>query len=210
MRTIDHFMYAGRDLDTLNQAFAGLTGVTPTTGGSHPTLGTRNSLVGTGATTYLELIAPDPALSVSGELRADLEGMTRNQLHRFIMQCDQSDFPALAQAYGDAGIAAPVYDLQRITPTGTTLSWKLMIPAANDLGLFAPYFIDWLDSPHPSKLLGASGCTIAGCVAAHPEHDRVARLWERLGVPIPLGVADHPSMRLQLQTSRGLVELTSI
>src|SRR5690606_38231790 len=108
VRIIDHFMYAGSNLDALNEAFDSLTGVNPTAGGSHPTLGTRNSLVGTGATTYLELIAPDPSLSTGSELRTALEGMTRNQLHRFIMQCDQRDFPALAQAYGDVGIAAPV------------------------------------------------------------------------------------------------------
>lgn len=209
MKEIDHFMYAGRDLDTLSADFQRLSGIAPEAGGSHPTLGTRNSLAGTDSAIYLELIAPDPALDATGDLRAAFENLTRHQLYRVILRCDQADFPALAQAYEAEGIAAPVHDLQRRTPDGDTLRWKLMIPEPNPLGLFAPYFIDWLDTPHPSGRLADHGCTVIGSEAGHPDYARVQRLWQRLGVPIPLRAADHPYLRVLLQTPQGEIALTS-
>lgn len=47
MKIIDHFIYAGSHLDALSEAFTARTGIVPEPGGSHPTLGTHNSLVGT-------------------------------------------------------------------------------------------------------------------------------------------------------------------
>lgn len=210
MKALDHFMYGGSDLDALTRSFSQLTGVATQAGGSHPDLGTRNALVGTGSSVYLELIAPDPALAARSPVRNDIEAFARPALHRFIVVCQSGDFDALAAAYRDEGIEAPVHDLQRVTPAGETLKWKLMIPEPNELGLFAPFFIDWQDTPHPSTRLADSGCGIAGCEAGHPQHDRINRLYERLGVDIRVLAADAPYMRVLLDTPRGQVALTSL
>lgn len=210
MKPLDHFMYGGPDLDALTRGFASLTGIEAAAGGSHPTLGTRNCLVGTGSPVYLELIAPDPALSTRSPVREAIEQFPRPALHRFIVVCKAGDFDDLAQAYLEEGITAPVHDLQRRTPAGETLSWQLMIPEPNDLGLFAPFFIDWQDTAHPSTRLAASGCTVAGCEAGHPEHARINRLYQRLGVDIDVLPADAPYMRVLLDTPRGRVALTSL
>ena len=202
-------MYGGSDLDALTQSFTALTGVATQAGGSHPSLGTRNALVGTGSPAYLELIAPDPALTTRSPVRDAIETFPRPALHRFIVVCESGDFEALAAAYREEGIVAPVHDLQRLTPTGETLKWKLMIPEPNDLGLFAPFFIDWLDTPHPSTRLADSGCGIAGCEAGHPDHERINRLYRRLGVDISVLPADAPYMRVLLDTPGGQVALTS-
>lgn len=209
MKAIDHFMYGGADLDALVRGFADLTGTQPQAGGSHPNLGTRNFLLGTGSPVYLELIAPDPAQSVSSDMRAAFESFTRPQLHRFIMVCESTDFPELTRIYKEEGIEAPVHDLQRITAQGETIKWKLMIPRPNALGLFAPLFIDWQDTAHPSTRLGASGCRIVGTEAGHPEYARIAALWAKLGVDIPLVASDAPFMRVLLDTPRGPAALTS-
>ena len=206
--SIDHFMYAGADLDAACASFSELTGISPLPGGSHPTLGTRNRLVGGDTPTYLEIIGPDPASAVRNDMRSGIEALTRAQLYRVIMRCTSADFPALTEAYRRAGIEAPVHDLQRVTPEGVTLRWKLMIPAANSYGLFAPFFIDWLDTPHPSASLPPS-FAIVGCEAGHPEAARLAPLWRQLGVDIPLRAADAPYMRLLLTTPRGEIALTS-
>lgn len=210
MKPLDHFMYGGSDLDALSQHFASLTGVSAEPGGSHPNLGTRNCLVGTGSPVYLELIAPDPALTVRSPVRDAVEQFPRPALHRYIVVCQSGDFDDLARAYAEEGIEAPVHDLQRLTPSGDTLKWKLMIPEPNELGLFAPFFIDWLDTAHPSTRLAASGCAVVGCEAGHPQHERINRLYGRLGVDIDVLAADAPYMRVLLDTPRGPVALTSL
>lgn len=208
LNNLDHFMYAGTSLEDLATRFTALTGIAPRQGGRHPTLGTCNSLVGTGTSIYLELIAPDPASDVHSEMRIGLEALPRPQLHRFIMRCASDDFPALAKAYRAAGIEAPVHDLQRITPEGQTIRWRLMIPETNTYGLFAPFFIDWLDTPHPSTRLPAD-VEVLACEAGHPQAGRLSALWQGLGIDMPLRAADTPYMRVLLKTPRGEVAMTS-
>lgn len=208
LANLDHFMYAGNSLNTLADQFAALTGITASQGGRHPTLGTHNCLAGSDTSVYLELIAPDPSSDVHSEMRAGIEGLQRAQLHRFIMRCASEDFPALAKAYRAAGIDAPVHDLQRITQDGNTIRWRLMIPEANAYGLFAPFFIDWLDTPHPSEHLAPTFKVLA-CEAGHPHAEALLSLWRGLGVDIALRVADTPYMRVLLDTPRGEVAITS-
>lgn len=204
---IDHFMYAGNGLDDMATQFQALTGVVPEPGGKHPTLGTHNRLVGTGSSVYLELIAPDTSSAVGSELRAGIEALRRPRLHRFIMRCASDDFAPLAQAYHKAGIEAPVHDLQRIAQDGQVIRWRLMIPETNPYGLFAPFFIDWLDTPHPSRLLAAS-TPVLSCEAGHPQAGKLGLLWRNLGVDIPLRLADAPYLHVRLDTPRGQVILS--
>ncbi|MER1967760.1 VOC family protein [Castellaniella sp. GW247-6E4] len=208
LTTLDHFMYAGTSLDDMATGFTALTGIVPEQGGRHPTLGTHNCLVGAGSSTYLELIAPDPASDVRSPMRDGMEALPRPQLHRFIMRCASADFPALAEAYRRSGIEAPVHDLERLTQDGQILRWRLMIPEANSYGLFAPLFIDWLDTPHPTGRL-TPDATVLACEAGHPQADRLALLWRDLGVEIPLRAADAPYMHVRLGTPRGEVAMTS-
>lgn len=210
VKEIDHFMYAGADMDRLAAHFAALTGIESQPGGSHPNVGTRNHLVGTHTEgVYLELIAPDPAQQARSPLRDAFEAMARPQLHRFIARCRSEDFPALQKAYAEAGIDAPVQDMQRRTTTGDLLRWRLMVPdAANPLGVFAPFFIDWLDTPHPCTRL-APACRVAACTAGHPEAGRIRSLWDALGIDLPIVQADTAYLHVSLETSRGTVVLTS-
>ena len=209
VKEIDHFMYAGRDMDGLAAQFRALTGIETEPGGAHPGMGTRNHLVGTHTDVYLELIAPDTAQPDSSPLREAFEAMRRPQLHRFIARCRSDEFPALQRAYADAGIDAPVRDMQRVTTTGEVLSWRLMVPdPTNPLGVFAPFFIDWLQTPHPSTRL-RQACGIAAVAAGHPDAGRVGALWQALGIGLPLAQADAPYLHVSFDTPRGIVVLTS-
>jgi len=209
MRTIDHFMLGGARLDHLAGQFGELTGAQVQAGGRHPDLGTHNALLGTGGAAYLELIAPDPSVERCNPLRNELNGMIHATLCRFIVQAGASDFPALAEVYADEGWAAPVYDLSRETPTGQVLRWQLMIPDAGPAALFAPFFIDWQNTPHPSQTLPDSGCRWRDAEAGHPQASWLRELWQHLGVEIPVVRATRPYLRVVLEAPLGDVVLHS-
>lgn len=206
---IDHFMYAGPDLDALSRGFAALTGIASEPGGQHPQIGTHNRLIGSKGPMYLELIAPDPSSAARSDLRAGIAQLPRPCLHRFIMDATGGDLDRIVRAYAKVGITAPVQDMHRITPDGTTLRWRLLVPDDNRYGLFAPFFIDWLNTPHPSTRL-APGFEPLAIEAGHPASQELRALWQDLAVPIELHSADAPYLRLALQTPRGRVALTSM
>ncbi len=206
---IDHFMYAGPDLDVLSQGFAALTGVEAAPGGQHPQIGTHNRLIGSNGPMYLELIAPDPTSAARSDLRAGIAQLPRPCLHRFIMDATGADLDHLVRIYAKVGISAQVHDMHRITPDGTTLRWRLLVPDENRYGLFAPFFIDWLHTPHPCTRLAPAFETL-GIEAGHPGSEALRALWQDLAVPIPLHSADAPYLRLALKTRRGQVVLTSM
>ena len=206
---IDHFLYAGPDLDALSQGFAALTGIEAQPGGQHPQIGTHNRLVGSNGPMYLELIAPDPTSAARSDLRAGIADLPRPCLHRFIMDATGGDLDRIVRAYAKVGITAQVQDMHRITPAGATLRWRLLVPDDNRYGLFAPFFIDWLHTPHPSTRL-APGFETLDIKAGHPASEELRALWQDLAVPIELHSADAPYLRLTLQTPRGRVALTSM
>jgi len=208
--TIDHFMYVGTHLADLNAMFLRLTGITATPGGQHPTMGTHNSLVGSRGTTatYLELLAPDPDAMVDSAMRRDLASILRPQLHRIILKSAQADFPTWIAAYARAGITAHAHAMQRRTTTGETLNWQLLVAQDNAYGVFAPWFIDWLDTPHPATRLPPD-LDILDCAAGHPDAEHLAPLWQDLGVDIALCAADAPYLHVRLDTPRGTLVLSA-
>jgi hypothetical protein len=205
---IDHFMYAGPQLGPLCASFQALTGVEPQPGGRHPQLGTCNRLVGSGGSLYLELIAPDPSATATSPMRSGIEALDRPGLHRFVMNATGGDLGALQATYARARIPAQAHDMHRVTPAGATLRWRLLVPDTNRFGLFAPFFIDWLDTPHPASSLPADFTTLR-CEAGHPCAGELSALWAELGVGIELHPSDAPYMQLLVQTVRGDLALTS-
>src|SRR5690606_11587956 len=67
-----------------------------------------------------------------------------------------ADFAARARALG---LGVTVYPGSRVTPTGATLRWDLIILAGHGLGGVVPFFIDWHDSPHPAAALQVDTCS---------------------------------------------------
>jgi len=215
MHAIDHFMYVGTNLDALDTMFSKLSGITATPGGQHPTMGTHNSLIGSRTAVYLELLAPDPSSDVDSDIRRGIQAVSRPQLHRIICKSPQADFATILAAYARAGVRAQVHSMQRRTPGGEVLRWQLLIPEVDAHGMFGsichgvfmPLFIDWLDTPHPATRLPPD-LDVLGCEAGHPEAARLARLWQELGVDIPLRAADAPHVCVRLATPRGEILLT--
>ena len=80
-------MYAVPSLDEGLIWASDTFGVDAAYGGEHVGLGTRNALISLGST-YLEIIAPDPAQSIKGTLGEKLEGLSQAGL---VTWCAEGD-----------------------------------------------------------------------------------------------------------------------
>lgn len=101
---IDHLVFAVHDLESGIRQIAGLTGISPATGGLHPGWGTRNALLALGPETYLEVIAPDPNQPRPPHGRA--LGVDRTDLPRLTRWAARTDnIPAAAALAEAAGFS---------------------------------------------------------------------------------------------------------
>ena len=124
------------DLDRGIAWVADRLGVAPVFGGTHDGAGTRNALVGLGQQ-YLEVLALDPAQPAG-----------RGALGALVAAMDE---PALLTvAVASSELADPV-PMSRTRPDGVLLEWRLSFTST------PLFFIDWLQSPHPSRDLPDGG-----------------------------------------------------
>jgi hypothetical protein len=116
-----------------------------------------------------------------------------------------SDLAAIAQAHGfkDSLVAGN----GRRTPDGVDLRWQWVAPKVDGFGLAFPFFIDWLDSPHPAEMLADTGVSLREWVVQHPQAPRLSRILAELGSPTEAQTAEHAAFRLVLETPRGTVSL---
>lgn len=203
---LDHFMYAGADLDKLVSTFESLSGLAADLGGSHPGMGTRNALASLGADVYLELIAPDPKQRLAGTL-GDLF-RTFGQPRIFAYMIRAHDLDRLQALIAEAGIESDLIEASRNTPTGATLTWRLLLPRDNPFGEHLPKFIDWMGTTHPATT-SAKGCELAAFEIGHPEAARLGAILRTLDVDVPLVRVDRPYFRAQLRTPKGPLVLVA-
>ena len=149
MNQLDHIVIAAPDLDAAKQEFADRTRVTPIDGGQHVGRGTRNALVSFGAGQYLEIIAPDPEQDIGDTFGAALAGLSETRLLHWAVRV--SGLEAVAEVARAAGFEpGPIFETSRAQADGVVLNWKLMGVGGHDAGGFVPFYIDWLDCPHPA------------------------------------------------------------
>lgn len=201
---LDHFMWAASDLDAAVAVFERLSGVRAGIGGVHPGRGTRNALASLGPALYLEIIAPDPAQKLAGTPGEALAALTAPRINALVGA--SRDLEAVKKAYEAGGIASDILDGGRNTPSGDFIRWRILIPRANDLGAFAPLFIDWLDTVHPGRT-STPGCTLQRFEAGHPQGENIGGLWRSLGLDIAVVKADRPCFVADLATPAGPLRL---
>jgi hypothetical protein len=136
MSRVDHLIVGCADLDTGIGWVAERLGVAPVLGGSHDGFGTRNALVGLGDQ-YLEVLALDPGQTA-----------TRSALAEQVAAMAVPSLINLAVARSPLADAVP---MSRVRPDGIRLTWELSFTAT------PLFFIDWLDTPHPSLDLPDAG-----------------------------------------------------
>ena len=206
--TLDHFIYAGRDLDAMSARFEQMTGVAPGRGGRHPGMGTHNALASLGSDVYFELLAVDPTQQdkVEGTMGAHIDALASPRLFAYMLK--GQDLSQQQKVLAGYGISADLFDASRTTPDGRTLKWRLLVPHDNPLGDFVPKFIDWLDTPHPSTT-SSPGCMYKSFEIGHPESARLGGLLAALGASIPVETSDRAHFRLRIGSPKGSVSFVS-
>jgi Glyoxalase-like domain len=204
---IDHLVLAGPDLDGLVAWFADVSGIVPAAGGAHVGLGTRNALVALGGSTYLELIGPDPDQPEPAAPRPfGIDALERPGLVtwclRPTMPLDEAVEITRRHGWEPGTVAA----MRRRRPDGELLEWRLTLrPMSGDVAAL-PFFIDWLDSEHPTARLPVSAA-LTSLTASHRDPDRLRSLLAALGSSEVEVTDGPPSLTAELTTPNGAMTI---
>ena len=182
--SLDHLVYAVPDLAAATQAFAAATGVTPAEGGRHLRHGTRNVLVGFGATSYLEIIGPDsdnPA-DPGVAMPFGLHTLGRPRLVTWAVHPADLEVAAAASAAAGADLGK-IWPLSRRTPAWRPAGVATRIGAPGAAGRRHPF-------PHRLGHDPASRARTAPAGAARPAR-QPSRSGRRVGGAERTGCPAH-------------------
>lgn len=203
---VDHLVLAAPELDDGVELVAGLTGVRPLAGGSHPGLGTRNALMGLGGGTYLEIIGPDPEQPEPEAPRPFMVDVI-DEPRLVTYACRAGDLDAAVAAARAAGVnLGEPRAMSRTRPDGGVLRWRLTPPDMLLYDGLLPFLIDWGDTESPA-VTAQGGCRLVELRAAHPRPDAVRAALATLGVTLDVQEAGVPALTATLETPNGPVDL---
>lgn len=200
MRHLDHIMYAVPELDEGVAHIAGKLGVRPVTGGPHPGKGTHNALLSLGNSQYLEIIAPDPAQSLAGNLGGSIATAATRAIRTWAVAAD--DLNEIEATCRRQDLTFNRVAMSRKTPAGPVLNWELMYVGRHEFGDLFPFFIDWLESPHPAAttLQGGELAEFTVTVPDPAAYQKLLDAFEIGGVTVVEGEA---AMKADIKTGSG-------
>ena len=168
--------------------------------------------MGLGNRCYLEILAPvGPARPVDDDWTRIARGMDEPRIFTYCLRSARplSELAPIFEARGWRN--AVVASNGRTTPEGVRLHWQWLAPAAAPFGFAFPFFIDWLDSPHPAETLSLaqpqSGIFLQSFAVGHPAAAELRQALGEIGSTVDTFAADAVQFRLQLLTPRGPVSL---
>ena len=190
---IDHLVLATPDLVATSAWIRESTGVSPSMGGQHLGLGSRNMLCSLGDFSYLEIVGPDPDQDPPpGPRPFGIDDLTEAAFVAWAIAV--RDIVAAVASARSAG-----YDpgdhrgMDRRRPDGLVLSWRLTVSKSRII----PFLIDWGDSAHPARD-AARGLTLHDLRAQHPNPATVNLALQALGVTMAVDIGPEallPSLR---------------
>jgi len=198
MSAFDHLVYAVPDLQAANDALAAGLGLRPLYGGEHAAdYGTCNSLLSLGPCSYLEVLAPVAAAGVQRPPFAKgVAALPEGDVISFAMA--SSDLAAVRSRAQAAGLAVrPSTANSRVAPQGHTLRWQgLYLDHAIYRGL-VPFYIDWMDSVHPSTTAPA-GAVAQDVFVVHPQPEGLRTIYAALDLDIPVRAGNRAAIVVTL------------
>lgn len=206
LEKVDHLIFVVPDLEDGRDKFEQLLGVRPIIGGRHPQYGTHNAQLSLGATTYLEIIAPDPDADIPAEdVLFGLDTFQKPRLMTWVLHTDEIDSLAASAKAANVNLGT-VESGERVKPDGTVVSWKLTDPTAMPFNGAIPFLISWGDTPHPAGSAPRAGELISLRIE-HPELERVRPALLTLGVEMDVQAGDQFQLIATIRTSQGEVEI---
>ena len=203
---IDHLVIAAPTLASGADWVERSLGVAPGPGGAHPRMGTHNLLLRLGETTFLEVLAPDPAASRPARPRwfglDDLGPDDAPRLAAWVARTDD-----LRACPGDLlALVGPIE-----TMTRGTREWLITIPPDGGLPLGGalPMLIEWQAPRAPAGAgLPESGCELAGLGLRHPQGARLNELLALAGLADRVAIGTGtPGLWADIVTPSGLRRL---
>ena len=202
---IDHLMWGAPSLEAGMDEATRLFGVAPAPGGVHPGLGTCNALLSLGERVYLEVIAPDPAQDLTGTFGGRLAELTAPSLITWAAAA-----PGLA-SLAERAVAleltarGPV-PTEREAPDGSLLAWELLFLGGHNHGSLVPFFIDWLETPHPATTNPAGG-RFSILEISSPDASGLNAVFAGLGMDQRAEQGAAPGLAAVIETASGTVRL---
>ncbi len=203
---VDHFMWGAPNLDEGIREAQRLFGVKAALGGSHPGLGTRNALLSLGEAVYLEIIAPDPEQRLEGTFGERLGTLESCALITWAV--GSADLGVVSRELAERGFACrgPVRT-RRATPEGNLLEWDLLFPDASGYAGTFPFFIDWLNCPHPAVHNPSAGA-FRGLNITLPQAVELAATLTSLGLEVAVQEG-APSITVEIDVGGSTLTLQS-
>ncbi len=206
-RTIDHIVYSVTNLEKAIEYFEKATGVLPVFGGYHLTKGTKNALVNLGNQCYLEILAVDDQnTTIQAPRWMGVDLIQAPQVTRWCLKSDdlQGDSATLKEVNPALG---KINGGQRKTATGDLLAWEMILPLATPAVDILPFMVDWKKSAiHPTENLKPE-VGFDHLKLFHPEPIKMNAVLGKLGVTVTAQKARHASIKVVLNTPKGLVEI---
>lgn len=208
---LDHLVVTAPTLDIGADWVQERLGVTLRPGGEHPAMGTHNRLLRLGESSYLEVIAVNPA--AGKPQRPRWFGLDR------LMPDSPPRLAAWVARTADieSTFFASVEPLGTILPMRRgDLAWRISVPNDGDVifGGIVPMLIEWQTRTHPASRLPASGCDLEALEGLDPDIGTVGGVLYSLRAEtcLTLNATDRgtsPGLLARIRTPGGIRTLGS-
>ncbi|MEM6415240.1 MAG: VOC family protein [Pseudomonadota bacterium] len=205
MNLLDHIVLAAGDLECACKDFERTTGITPVYGGKHANQLSHNALVSIGQDLYLEIFAPLPGISDGHHWIRACHTFRAPRVLSFCLRAltTLEDAVNVCKKAGISGMGPAEWS--RKTTSGDELTWRLFYPEDTKYEIALPFFIDWLDSTHPSKT-SPGGIKLMSIDIKTPHKNAVVNLYNEFGFqPSSVTDGDDTKLCMTLKTPNGII-----